>query len=81
MIHVIHPLLTHFQAISVAEVTLALTVACAKNLVLIATQMRQGETPNKRVKSLYSASILTGKTFGIIGGGRIGQLVAKKLCV
>jgi D-3-phosphoglycerate dehydrogenase len=64
---------------NVAEVTLALTGACAKNLVELARQMRQGQKLNKRVKSLYSATLLTGKTFGIIGGGTIGQLVARKL--
>lgn len=66
---------------SVAEVALALTTACSKNLVEIARQIRGGAVLSKKFKSLYSATMLTGKTFGIIGGGAIGQLVAKKLYV
>ncbi|KAI1618772.1 hypothetical protein EDD37DRAFT_623674 [Exophiala viscosa] len=66
------------SAMSVAELTLALTGACAKNLVEVSRQIRAGEKLNKRYKSLYSASLLTGKTFGIVGGGHIGQLTAKK---
>ncbi|GAD95690.1 hypothetical protein CNBA0210 [Paecilomyces variotii No. 5] len=65
-------------AMNVAEVTLALTGACAKNLVELARQMRRGDKLNKRVKSLYSAALLTGKVFGIVGGGAIGQLAAQK---
>lgn len=64
---------------SVAEVALSLTCACVKNLLELSRQIRSGERLNKRYKSLYSASLLTGKTFGIVGGGRIGQLTAKKL--
>lgn len=66
---------------SVAELALALTGACAKNLVEVSRQIRNGVKLNKRYKSLYSASLLTGKAFGIVGGGRIGQLTAKKLFV
>ncbi|KAI1084312.1 D-3-phosphoglycerate dehydrogenase [Whalleya microplaca] len=66
------------SAMNVAEVALALTGACTKNLVELSRQMRAGEKLNKKFKSLYSATLLTGKTFGIIGGGRIGQLTAKK---
>ncbi|KAL1863414.1 hypothetical protein Plec18170_000249, partial [Paecilomyces lecythidis] len=66
------------STMNVAEVTLALTGACAKNLVELARQMRRGDKLNKRVKSLYSAALLTGKTFGIVGGGAIGQLTAQK---
>ena len=69
------------QAMSVAEVVLALMCACAKNLVEMSRQMRGSEKLNKRFRSLYSAGLPTGKTFGIIGGGTIGQLVAKKLYV
>lgn len=75
------PRLTMIKAMSVAEVALALTGACAKNLIELSRQMRDGEVLNKRCKSLFSASLLTGKTFGIVGGGRIGLLTAKKLCV
>ena len=64
---------------NVAEVTLALVGACAKNLVEVSRQLMAGEKLNKKWKSLYSASLLTGKTFGIVGGGRIGQLTAQKL--
>ena len=66
---------------SVAEVALSLTCACAKNLIELSRQMRGGEKLNKKFKSLYSAALLTGKTYGIVGGGRIGQLTAKKLYV
>ena len=66
---------------NVAEVVLALTGACAKNLKEVSRQLQAGETLNKRFRSLYSASLLTGKTFGIVGGGTIGQMVAKKLYV
>ena len=69
------------QAMSVAEVALSLTCACAKNLLELSRQMRGGEKLNKKFKSLYSAALLTGKTFGIVGGGKIGQLTAKKLYV
>ena len=66
---------------SVAEVVLGLTGACAKNLVEVSKQIRACEKLNKRFTSLFSAGLLTGKTYGIIGGGTIGQLVAKKLYV
>ncbi|KAF3067417.1 D-3-phosphoglycerate dehydrogenase [Daldinia childiae] len=66
------------SAMSVAEVSLALVGACSKNLIELSRQMREGERLNKKFKSLYSVTLLTGKTFGIIGGGRIGQLAAKK---
>ncbi|KAH8696615.1 hypothetical protein BGW36DRAFT_298629 [Talaromyces proteolyticus] len=66
------------NAVNVAEVALALTCACAKNLVEVTRQMRGGTKLNKRCESIYSASVLTGKTFGIVGGGRIGQITAKK---
>jgi D-3-phosphoglycerate dehydrogenase / 2-oxoglutarate reductase len=67
------------QAMSVAEVVLSLTCACAKNLVELSRRMRRCDRPNKKCKSLYPAHLLTGKTFGIVGGGQIGQLTAKKL--
>ena len=66
---------------SVAEVVLSLVGACAKNIVQISKQIRGGEQLNKKFRSLYSAMMLTDKTFGIVGGGTIGQIVAKKLCV
>ncbi|KAF2165444.1 hypothetical protein M409DRAFT_36894 [Zasmidium cellare ATCC 36951] len=67
------------SAMNVAEVVLALTGACAKNLIEVSRQLRAGEKLNKKFKSLYSAALLTGKTFGIVGGGTIGQLVAKNV--
>ena len=67
------------KAMSVAEVVVSLSGACAKNLVEVSRQLRAGEKLNKTFRSLYSSALLTGKTFGIIGGGTIGQLVAKKL--
>lgn len=66
---------------STAEVALSLTCACAKNLVEVSRQIREGGKLSKKSRSVYSATVLTGKTFGIVGGGRIGQLVAKKLYV
>ena len=44
-------------------------------------QIEAGKKPNKSFKDLYSAELLTGKTFGIVGGGKIGQLTSKKLYV
>ncbi|KAH8895578.1 hypothetical protein GQ53DRAFT_839156 [Thozetella sp. PMI_491] len=66
------------SATNVAEVALALAGACSKNLIELSRQLRTGEKLNKRCRSLYSAALLTGKTFGIVGGGRIGQLTARK---
>ena len=54
------------QPMSVAEIVMTLTLACAKNLIQVNAQLRAGERLNKKFRSLYSASLLTGKTFGIV---------------
>jgi len=59
------------SAISVAEHTLALIMAVAKQLVQVDRQVRQGEWPRAM------AAQLRGKTLGLIGVGAIGREVAK----
>jgi hypothetical protein len=58
-------------AIAVAEHTLALILAVAKQLVQVDRQVRQGQWPRAM------ATQLRGKTLGLIGVGAIGREVAK----
>jgi D-3-phosphoglycerate dehydrogenase len=58
-------------AIAVAEHTLALIMAVAKQLVQADRQVRQGQWPRAM------ATQLRGKTLGLIGTGAIGREVAK----
>lgn len=61
---------------SVAEHTVALVFACAKNLVESDVETRKG---NFGIRNKYSATELAGKTIGVIGFGNIGKTVAQ-LC-
>lgn len=60
---------------SVAEHTMALLLACAKNIILQDRACRSGDFESRnRTKGVE----LEGKTLGLIGCGHIGRLVAKK---
>ncbi len=60
------------SSVSVAELTLGLMLALARNIPQASSAVRQGEwTPKK-----YRGIELTGKTLGIVGLGHIGQKVA-----
>ncbi len=60
---------------AVAELALALLFSCARNISIAGYTMRE----NKWEKKAYSKGFeLSGKTAGIIGYGRIGQMVGTK---
>jgi len=59
------------SAISVAEHTLSLIMAVARQTVLVDRQVREGKWPRAMVTQLY------GKTMGVIGTGAIGSEVAR----
>lgn len=60
---------------SVAEHTLSLLLACAKNLWIMSDAVKKGDfSVKKRVRNLE----LKGLTLGLIGCGNIGMQVAKK---
>ena len=60
---------------AVAELALALLFSCARNISIAGHTMRE----NKWEKKAYSKGFeLSGKTMGVIGYGRIGQLVGAK---
>ena len=59
------------SAIAVAEHTLALMMAAAKQTVAIDRQVREGEWPRALATQLH------GKTLGLIGAGAIGREVAR----
>ena len=60
---------------AVAELAMALLFSCARNISIAGHTMRE----NKWEKKAYSKGFeLSGKTMGVIGYGRIGQLVGKK---
>lgn len=61
---------------SVAETTVTELLAISKNLYADSEALRAGDWNFKRT---HPGRDLTGKTVGILGYGRIGQLVAKKL--
>lgn len=58
----------------VAEHTLALLLACARNLTHYNTAVRQNDWRLKDARPLFR---VRGKTLGIIGFGKIGQAVAR----
>ena len=60
---------------AVAELALALLFSCARNISIAGHTMRE----NKWEKKAYSKGFeLSGKTMGVIGYGRIGQLVGAR---
>ena len=60
---------------SVAEHTITLLLACAKNLIV---QDREARAGNYNSRNLLKSVELKGKTLGLIGCGHIGRMVAKK---
>ncbi|MCH9011396.1 MAG: lactate dehydrogenase [Chloroflexi bacterium] len=68
------------NAISVAEHTMGLLVSTVRKLQLQFNSVRAGTwTSDIRAKWYYQANEIAGKTVGIIGLGRIGHRVAKRL--
>ena len=61
--------------IAVAELTVAMILACLRHLCAAHASMQQGRWDKKAFKGAE----LYGKTVGIIGCGRIGQAVAQRL--
>ncbi|MBD5148292.1 MAG: 3-phosphoglycerate dehydrogenase [Oscillibacter sp.] len=60
---------------AVAELAMALLFSCARNISIAGHTMRQ----NRWEKKAYSKGFeLSGKTMGVIGYGRIGQMVGAK---
>lgn len=64
------------NANSVAEHTLTLILALAKHLVKVDTEFRKGDYA---IRNRLCGFDLEGKTLGLVGLGRIGTMVAKKL--
>ena len=68
------------NAISVAEHTMGLLISTVRKLQLQFNSVRAGTwTSDIRAKWYYQANEIAGKTVGIIGLGRIGHRVAKRL--
>ncbi len=63
---------------SVAELTMTLILSCAKQLRQISTEYAQG---NPKIKNQVLITELAGKTLGLIGCGKIAQLVAGMACL
>lgn len=61
------------NSVSVAELTVGLAIAVARDIVEASNNTKKGSWPR------LSGSTLSGKTFGIIGLGSIGKEVAKRL--
>ena len=61
-------------SVSVAEITLGLMLALARQLPAADASLKQG----KWEKSAFMGSELSGKTLGLLGIGRIGALVANR---
>ncbi|ORN11004.1 Glyoxylate/hydroxypyruvate reductase B [Lentilactobacillus parabuchneri] len=64
------------NAATVAETTLAEILDISKNVTAISDHMRKGDF---NYKSSHMGFDLAGKTLGIMGYGRIGKMVAKKV--
>lgn len=60
---------------SVAEHTIALILACAKNLIAMDRRVRDGRWDDR---NRIMSSEVAGKTLGLVGLGHVGRLVAKK---
>lgn len=65
----------HSNSNSVAEHTMYLILACAKNASYIERELRNG---NYEVRNRIIGSEIEGKTLGLIGLGHIGRMVAEK---
>jgi D-3-phosphoglycerate dehydrogenase / 2-oxoglutarate reductase len=63
------------NADTVAEHTIGLLIAIAKNLVKVDKALREG---NFNIRDKVRGSDIAGKTLSIIGLGRIGKIVAQK---
>lgn len=64
------------NSVAVAEMTLALGMACARDLMRLNTTMKSGSwRPNDRLDATFE---LAGSTWGIIGFGNIGRQVASR---
>lgn len=61
--------------VSAAEHAVGLLIACARNIPAADASLRRGEWKRSR----FTGIELAGKTVGILGFGRIGQLVAARL--
>ena len=66
----------HANSISVAEHTVALVMAISKQLITYDNELRKG---NFGIRRSGKCVDMEGKTFGLIGCGRIGQFAADKL--
>jgi D-3-phosphoglycerate dehydrogenase len=62
------------NSLSVAEHTMALILACAKKLNLMGSEYSRG---NYQIKDKVLANEISGKVLGLIGLGRIGNMVAR----
>lgn len=60
---------------SVAEHTIGLIIACARNMVRSNKEFREG---NFEIRNQLTGMELEGKTLGLVGLGRIGTLTARK---
>lgn len=65
-----------FNAISVAEYTILLALAAARNITLVDAAVRQGKWPQYEYRA--RSTELFGKTWGVVGFGSIGREVAKR---
>lgn len=63
------------NVVSAAEMTCAMILAAARHLPQAAGALRQGTWQRNR----FTGTELAGKTLGVVGFGRIGRLVAKRL--
>ncbi|MGW4469384.1 NAD(P)-dependent oxidoreductase [Nonomuraea sp. NPDC004354] len=65
------------DADAVAELTLALLFAVSRNIVAADREVRRGTVSRKRVPAAerHRGSRLSGRTFGIVGLGRVGRAV------
>lgn len=64
------------NSVAVAEMTLTLAMACARDLVRLDSSMKEGRwRPNDRLSSTFE---LQGSTWGVIGLGNIGRAVASR---
>lgn len=61
-----------------AEIAVSLVIACARRITEAEQYMRNGKFKGWEPELLHGIQ-LTGKTFGIIGAGRIGQAAARRI--